>query len=131
MADVVAAPCERSTMVRLYLPEASHSTRKSQTEKVLHLLRDQLHVHGVAVLHGMKDVGSTEEPQHYESVGDLLRRNPDPPLIVEFFDESPAAKEIRRLLRDLVPNSYAVYWQVTWEKSAVKGGAERQAASRT
>ena len=111
------------TMVRLYLPEASHSTRKAQMEKVLHLLREQLHVHGVAVLQGMKDLGSNPEP-HYESVGDLLRRNPDPPLIIEFFDESPAATEIRRMLREFVPNSYAVYWQATWEDVATMKGAK-------
>ena len=105
------------TMVRLYLPEASHSTRKTQMDKVLHLLRDQLHVHGVVVSHGMKDAGAAQATQ-YESVGDLLRRNPDPPLIIEFFDESPAAAEIRRLLRGLVPESYAVYWQASWEKAA-------------
>lgn len=103
------------TMVRLYLPEASHSTRKTQMEKVLHLLRDQLHVHGVTVLPGMKDAGSSEEP-HYESVGDLLRRSPDPPLIVEFFDESRAAAEIRHMLREMVPDGHAVHWQATWEK---------------
>jgi len=109
------------TMVRLYLPEASHSARKAQLDKVLHLLRDQLHVHGVAVLHGLKDVGSREEP-HYESVGDLLRRRPDPPIIIEFFDDSPAATEIRKLLRELAPNSYAIYWQATWEHVVAKAG---------
>jgi PII-like signaling protein len=96
------------TMVRLYLREAGHSARKAQMEKVLHLLRDQLHVRGIAVLQGMKDSRSSPEPQ-YESVGDVLRRGPDPPLIIEFFDESPAAAEIRRQLRALAPNSYTVH----------------------
>ena len=109
------------TMVRLYLPEAGHSTRKAQMEKVLHLLRNQLHVHGVAVLQGLKDAGSSEEA-HYESVGDLLRRHPDPPLIIEFFDDSPAAAEIRKLVRGLVPNSYAIYWPATWGGAASKAG---------
>jgi PII-like signaling protein len=112
---------ERSvTMVRLYLPEASHSTRKVQMEKVLHLLCDQLHVHGVAVLQGMKNSGSSPELR-YASVGDILRRNPDPPMIIEFFDESPAATEIRRRVSELVPNSYAVFWQATWEDASVEG----------
>jgi PII-like signaling protein len=109
------------TMVRLYLPEEGHSARKAQMEKVLHLLRDQLHVRGIAVLQGMKDAGSSSEP-HYESVGDILRRGPDPPLIIEFFDESPAASEIRRQLRNLAPNSYAVYWQATWDGTAFQRG---------
>jgi PII-like signaling protein len=105
------------TMVRLYLPEAGHSTRKAQMEKVLHLLRDQLHVHGVTVLTGIKEAGHGHEP-HYENVGDLLRRNPDPPAIIEFFDDSAAVTEIRRLLRGLVPDSNVVYWQANWENSA-------------
>jgi PII-like signaling protein len=102
------------TMVRLYLPEAGHSKRKAQMEKVLHLLRDQIHVHGVTVLTGIKEAAPGHEP-HYENVSDLLRRNPDPPAIVEFFDETPAAAEIRRLLRRLVPDSYVVYWSAIWE----------------
>jgi hypothetical protein len=64
-------------------------------EKLLHLLRDQLQVRGI--LQGLKDAGSSPEP-HYESVGDVLRRGPEPPLIIEFFDESPGAAEIRRQL---------------------------------
>jgi hypothetical protein len=68
----------------------------------------------------MKDSASSPE-QHYGTVGDLLRRNPDPPMIIEFFDESPTATEIRRLVRELVPNSYAVYWQATWENASVQG----------
>jgi PII-like signaling protein len=110
------------TIVRLYLREAGHSTRKQQMEKVMHLLCDQLHVHGVTVLPGMKEAGSNQEPR-YEHVGDILRRNPDPPLIIEFFDESPAAAEIRRLLRGLVPDSYAVYWQATWENDTSRGSS--------
>jgi Uncharacterized ACR, COG1993 len=108
------------TMVRLYLPEAGHSARKAQMEKVLHLLHDQLHVRGIAVLQGMKDAGSPEP--HYETVGDVLRRGPDPPLIIEFFDESPAASEIRRQLRSLAPNSYTVYWHATWDGAASERG---------
>lgn len=71
------------TMVRLYIPQASHSTRRAQMEKVLHLLRDQLHVHGVTIVPGMKETEDSEQPR-YDNVGDLLRRNPDPPLTVEF-----------------------------------------------
>lgn len=109
------------TMVRLYLPESGHSVRKAQLERVLHLLRDQLHVRGVAVLQGIKDARSGPEP-HYETVGDVLRREPDPPAIIEFFDESHGAAEIRRQLRGLAPNSYAVHWQAIWDNAAVETG---------
>ena len=110
------------TMVRLYIPESSHSTRKMLMEKVLHLLHDQLMVHGITILTGMSEPGPKPE-LHYEGVGDLLRRHPDPPLLIEFFDESPAASEVRRLLRDLVPASYAVYWQATWEMPMLQAAA--------
>jgi hypothetical protein len=43
--------------------------------------------------------------------------------LIEFFDESPAASEVRRLLRDLVPASYAVYWQATWEMPMLQAAA--------
>lgn len=111
------------TIVRLYLPQASHSARKAQLDKVLHLLRDQLHVHGVTVLTGMREAGPGPEP-HYVNVADVLRRNPDPPTIIEFFDETPAAAEIRRLLRQLVPESHVAYWQATWERGEFAGARE-------
>jgi hypothetical protein len=76
----------------------------------------------------LREAGS-QEP-HYERVGDLLRRNPDPPLIIEFFDESPAATEIRRLIRGLVPNIYAVYWQASWETAASKDSGVGAAMAR-
>jgi PII-like signaling protein len=103
------------TMVRLYFPEASHSTRKIQMEKVLHALRDELHVHGVTVLPGMKEEGLNPE-LHYQTVGDILRRSPDPPLVIEFFDESQVAEQTRKRLYELVPDSYAVYWSAHWER---------------
>lgn len=110
------------TMVRLYIPESSHSTRKVLMDKVLHLLHDQLRVHGVTVVTGMTKAGVKQEP-HYEGIGDLLRRHPDPPLIIEFFDESPAAAEVRRLLREMVPESYSVFWEATWGMPRLQAAA--------
>jgi hypothetical protein len=49
------------TMVRLYIPESSHSTRKMLMEKVLHLLHDQLVVHGITILTGMSEPGPKQE----------------------------------------------------------------------
>jgi PII-like signaling protein len=104
------------TVFRLYLPATSHSVRKTQIEKVINLLRDQLDVHGLTVLPVMNDTGASQG-LHYRTVGDVLRRNPDPPLIVEFFDDSLAATQIIRAVRELVPNSYALSWEANWESA--------------
>jgi hypothetical protein len=103
------------TMVRFYLPEASHSARKSQLEKVLRALDEQVRVHEVSVLPAVKDRRINPELR-YESVGDILRQNPDPPLIIEFFDEAEEAAETRRLLGTLVPEGYSVFWPATWDE---------------
>jgi hypothetical protein len=116
------------TMVRLYLPEASHSTHKAQMEKVMHLLCDQLHVHGLSVSSGLREAG-TARGQRYETVSDVLKRKLDPPTIIEFFDESPAATQIKRKLCELAPNSYAVSWQANWETAASQRGDLRAARS--
>jgi PII-like signaling protein len=110
------------TMVRVYFPETSHSARKAQMDKVLHALREEFHVHGLTVLTGLKEEGLGSD-LHYQTVGDVLRRVPDPPLIIEYFDESQAAEQTRRLLRELVPDSYSVYWQGYWERQRVKDAA--------
>ena len=107
------------TMVRLYIPEMTHSTRKAQLEKILALLRDQGHVHGIMVVPCVRD-GSEGQELHYETVGDILRRNPDPPLIVEFFDEIPGAAQTRHKLRNAIPESHIVYWDANWEKGITK-----------
>lgn len=83
-------------------------------DKVLRFLRNQLHVHGVTVLAGMTDPGDNHKP-HYQTVGDILRRNPDPPAIIEFFYDSSPAIPIGRMLGEVVPDSHIVYWQATRE----------------
>lgn len=110
---------EKQTMVtiaRLYLPEESHSVRRVQMEKVLRFLRNQLNVHGVTVLAGMTDPGDHHKP-HYQTVSDILWRNPEPPAIIEFFYDSPLPIPIGRMLGEVVPDSHIVYWQATWETS--------------
>ena len=116
------------TMVRLYLPAASHSAHKAQMEKVLRFLRDDLHVHGLSVASCQPEAGASQ-PQHYESVGDVLRSKLDPPTVVEFFDESAAAPPIKRKLCELAPNGYVVSWQAALETGASQGGALRAAAT--
>lgn len=110
------------TMVRFYLPEASHSTRKMQLEKVLHTLNDELQVHEVTVLPAIKDP-KINPALRYETPGDILRQNPDPPLVIEFFDEAEEAAQTRRLLGALVPEGCSVFWQAKWEKPASRGAA--------
>ena len=117
------------TMVRLYIPEMTHSTRKAHLEKILHLLHGQRHVHGVLVVPCIRDGGAGQN-LHYETVGDVLRRHPDPPLIVEFFHETAGAVEVRQLLRKVVPESHIVYWDAHWEKGTSQHGAVGASAAR-
>jgi hypothetical protein len=110
------------TMVRLYIPEMTHSMRKARLDEILHLLHGQRHVHGIMVVPCVRD-GGAEQDLHYATVGDVLRRHPDPPLIVEFLDETVGAAEVRRLLRNLEPASNIAYWDVHWEKGTAKHSA--------
>ena len=116
------------TMVRLYLPAASHSTHKAQMEKVLRFLRDEVHVRGVSTSTFHPEAGA-HQPQHFGNVGDVLRAKLDPPTVVEFFDESAAAPPIKRKLFELAPDGYVVSWQAALETGASQGGAFRAATT--
>jgi hypothetical protein len=116
------------TMVRLYLPAASHSTHKAQMEKVLRFLRDEVHVHGLSTSTFHPETGA-HQPQHFGNVGDVLRAKLDPPTVVEFFDESAAAPPIKRKLFELAPDGYVVSWQAALETGASQRGAFRAAAA--
>lgn len=105
------------TVVRVYIPEMTHSTRKAQLQKILSLLCDQIHIHGVMVVPCIRSAAESHD-LHYETVGDVLRRNPDPPLIVEFFDEEAHATDIRKRLHNLAPGSHTVYWDASWERAS-------------
>ncbi|HTZ68301.1 MAG TPA: hypothetical protein VMB83_12730 [Roseiarcus sp.] len=112
------------TVVRLYLPAASHSAHKAQMEKVLRFLHDELHVHGLSTSSFHPDPGALH-PQRYENVGEVLRSKLDPPTVVEFFDESAAATPIKRKLRELAPKGYVVSWQAALETDASQRSAFR------
>ena len=60
------------TMIRLHVPESSHSAHRAQMEKILHFLGAELHVRGLSVSMGRREAGAPP-PQRYEGVGDLLR----------------------------------------------------------
>lgn len=104
------------TMVRLYLPQEGHSARKTQMERVLHFLRDQLNVHEVTILTGLMEAQERHKP-HYETVGDVLRRNPDPPAVIEFFCESELTTSIWKKLFELVPDGEMVHWKANCVKA--------------
>lgn len=106
------------TMIRLYLAEESHSVRKAQMQKVLHLLRDHFRVRGITILRGVPEPDNNHKP-HYETVVDVLR-SPDPPAVIEFFCESAFA-HIDRALRELVPDAYFVHWNVEVERVGTAG----------
>ncbi len=105
------------TMIRLHVPEASHSAHRAQMEKILHFLGEQLHVRGLSVSMGRREPGAPP-PQRYEGVGDLLRGKLDPPTIIECFEEPAAAQQIRRKLCELAPNGYVVSWPAVWEAAS-------------
>jgi uncharacterized protein len=115
-------------MIRLYLPETSHSAHKVQVEKILHFLCDQLHVHGLSVSSSKRDPGPAPA-QRYETVGDVLRRRLDPPTIIEFFEESSAALKIRQKLSELAPNGHVVSWQATLDTASSQGADARTTAA--
>lgn len=116
------------TMIRLHVPESSHSAHRAQMEKILHFLGSQLHVRGLSVSMGRREAGAPP-PQRYEGVGDLLRGKLDPPTIIEFFDEPSAAQQIRRKLCELAPDGYVVSWPAIWEAASSQGGARSTTAS--
>ncbi|MDA8049511.1 MAG: DUF190 domain-containing protein [Rhodospirillales bacterium] len=104
------------TAVRIYVPPISHSQRKQQLQTLLHLLRDQAHVHGLTVIEGKRGVelGGPIQPA---TVGDVLRRDPDPPLVIEFFDEAASADLARRMLREALPECRIIWWRATSDEA--------------
>jgi len=106
------------TMVRLYLPEECHATRKAQMQRVIHILRDELRAGGITVLPGVAELEDGHKLR-YETIGDVLRKNPDPPAIIEFFCESAVADPIDAMLHEIIPGGYSVRWQAALERLKV------------
>ncbi len=112
--------------VRVFVPEASHSTRQRQLQVVLSLLRDQLRVRGLTIVAGVQGIGHGGAAP-IATVGDVPERDQNPPMIIEFFDEPAAADAARRMLRDMLPECPTVCWQASTD-SAVLAKASQPTA---
>lgn len=95
-------------MVRIYLSEADHGRRHNLLDEIMELLHDQHRVHGVTVFRGIAGFGSKGVVRS----ADLLRLTQRLPLVVEFFDEEPAARAAIQALETLLPSGHLVYWPV-------------------
>ncbi len=114
------------TFVRVSLHESSHSHRRQQLQRVLQVLRDRLHVRGLIISQGVGGI-DLQADGHFETLGDLLRRVPDPRLMIEFFDEPAVADQARQMLRQMFPEAHIVWWPGQCELSDVR--ARRPAAA--
>lgn len=98
---------DRSVLiVRIYLKEADHGRRKSLMQEILSVLHDQHRVKAVTVFRGI--AGFDESGEIHAS--DILRLSVDLPLVIEFFDETPVAEVVIKVLNDLVPEGHMIYW---------------------
>lgn len=105
--------------VRVSLHESSHSHRRQQLHQVLQILRDRFHVRGLIISQGVGGVDLQAEG-HFETLGDLLRRVPDPRLMIEFFDEPRVADQARQTLRQIFPEARIVWWRAHCELSDLR-----------
>ena len=115
------------TFVRVSLHESSHSHRRQQLHQALQILRDRLHVRGLTISQGVSGI-DLEAEGHFETLGDLLRRVPDPRLMIEFFDKPQVASEARQMLRHTFPEARIVWWRGQCELSDL-GATRRPAAT--
>jgi PII-like signaling protein len=93
-------------IVRVYLSEADHGTRRTLMQEILTLLRERHAVQGVTVFRGIAGFGASGEVR----ADDILRLNVDLPLVIEFFDEAKVAEAAVALLSGLVPGGHIVSW---------------------
>jgi len=117
------------TVVRISVPESSHSHRRQEVHNLLRVLRDELHVHGLTIIEGMRgiDLGHPIQP---ETVGDVLRRNPDPAMTIQFFDEPGVVEMARRMLRQTLPECHVMWWPASCDELPLREGARSQARAR-
>jgi len=97
------------SVVRASFRESSHSHRRQQLTRAVEILRDQLHVHGLVISQGILGIDQRVEG-NFETLGDLLRRFPDPRVVIEFFDEPAIADRARQMLRDTFPEARVLWW---------------------
>lgn len=108
-------------VVRASFHESSHSHRQQQIRKVLEILRDQVNVHGLIISQGI--VGIDRQPEgRFETLADLLRRMPDPRVVIEFYDEPHIAKQSIQMLREAFPEARVLWWSAECTASDLKRG---------
>jgi uncharacterized protein len=93
-------------MVRVYLSESDQDGRTNLMREILSALHDKHAVKGVTVFRGVAGFGADGEVH----ADDMLRINVDLPLVIEFFDEPPAAEAAIHLLEPMVAQGHIVSW---------------------
>jgi uncharacterized protein len=93
-------------MVRIYLSEADQGRRRTSMQQILSALHDRHAVKGVTVFRGVAGFGADGEVH----ADDMLRLSVDLPLVIEFFDEPPAAEAAIHLLEPMVTQGHMVSW---------------------
>jgi PII-like signaling protein len=102
-------------MVRVYLSEADYGRRTTLMREILSALHDRHAVKGVTVFRGVAGFGADGEVH----AGDMLRISVDLPLVIEFFDEPPAAKAAIHFLETMVAQGHIVSWPAKRHGAAV------------
>jgi len=124
------APREVSvTVVRISVPESSHSHRRQEVQNLLRVLRDELHVHGLTIIEGMRGI-ELGGPIQAATVGDVLRRGPDPAMTIQFFDEPAVVEIARRMLRTALPECRVLWWSASSDEASLKKPAKSSASAR-
>jgi PII-like signaling protein len=93
-------------MVRVYLSEGDQGRRTNLMREILSALHDKHAVKGVTVFRGVAGFGADGEVH----ADDMLRLSVDLPLVIEFFDEPPAAEAAIGLLETMVTQGHIVSW---------------------
>ncbi len=93
-------------MVRIYLSETDQGRRGTLMQQILSALHDRHAVKGVTVFRGVAGFGADGEVH----ADDMLRLSVDLPLVIEFFDEPPAAEAAIHLLEPMVAQGHIVSW---------------------
>lgn len=107
------------TVVRISVPESSHSHRRQEVQNLLRVLRDELHVHGLTIIEGMRGI-ELGGPVQAATVGDVLRRGPDPAMTIQFFDKPEVVEIARRMLRKALPECRVLWWQASSDEASLK-----------
>ena len=107
-------------MVRIYLSEADQGRRRTLMQQILSALHDRHAVKGVTVFRGVAGFGADGEVH----ADDMLRLNIDLPLVIEFFDEPPAAEAAIHFLETMVALGHIVSWPAKRHGAALPAPAQ-------